>query len=214
MPQTPQSVDFVKRLQPLLYAIPAHLFTQAEAIVNDWENVELDARIQHNLRGGGKLNRRSGALAQGYRTRTVIKKDKRSTDITIKGTVVGSAAAYAIIQDEGGTIKAKTGKYLAIPTRWALTGDSPTGTIRAAYVSSRGLRGVFKKSDVDIDNYGRFFATAKVGSKKGKRVQLFTLKQRVTLHGTGWYSDAIAKTARTLITRLSKLTIKGAKGKP
>lgn len=88
--------------------------------------------INENLSGGSGLMNRTGSLARSFRFNIV---EQKKNNPVLK---VWTTARYAQAQEEGATIRAKTTKFLAIPTAAAKT---PAGVAR--FTSPRQVEGLF-----------------------------------------------------------------------
>lgn len=120
---------------------------------------------------------RTGALARSYRERFI----GRSGTITSAGSF--SDLVYARIQDEGGTITPKSGRYLAVPVGGARV---PVGKWPRHYGANELVL---------IKRKGRDALLAKVsGSGKRRKLKvLFVLKPKVVLRGRRYLDRASVK---------------------
>lgn len=115
-----------------------------------------------------RLNSRSGMLKKsiGYRT-------SGSTLGDLSISVFSSGLAYSNLQEYGGTITPKKGKYLAIPLRPALAANG---------VSRRGGPRAYPDGFFFTSKKGNLlFGITKGKGKNAQIVPLFLLKDRVTV---------------------------------
>lgn len=85
--------------------------TGMQKALKAWGNAYITTLVTTRLHGRPGLNRRSGNLARDW----VVEADTSSTDASITIKSQGIANAYAGLQERGGTIKPKSGRFLWIP---------------------------------------------------------------------------------------------------
>ncbi|MCK5611654.1 hypothetical protein KAR91_57820 [Candidatus Pacearchaeota archaeon] len=155
---------------------------------------KVDEYSQKNL-AGKNLKRRSGNLAKSLKWLDIKYRAKgKFTEWELKAK---TQVPYARLQDEGGDIKPKNSKYLAIPLPKELS---------EKYVFHGGVQ---KKRPRSFEHKPTFVAKSKAGNLimfliakgKGKKprgkkrldkiVPLFVFKKEVTIPASNWFSDAV-----------------------
>lgn len=138
------------------------------------------ADLKTRMRGGNDTNHvRSGRL------RNSMGQETKAEGSLIKTLLGSMGVVYARIQEFGGLIKPKRGKYLAIPLSAAKT---KAGVAR--YASPRDIPGlVFLKSKTG----NPILAQRVAKGKKSKLVPMFVLVKSVTLKPTLGLRDTIKK---------------------
>jgi phage gpG-like protein len=112
---------------------------------------------------GNPIKRRTGNLARDWTTSVT------ETPVGIVATVKtqGAANAYAGLQEYGGTIRPKNGKWLWIPTR-----------------ENQTAAGVARTTPRQAIQHGGFIAKGMYFGRSGKTITpLFSLKKSVTVQG-------------------------------
>lgn len=173
--------DFYKSIDEI-----RNLFKEAPNNVrdafSDWLTLDLDPAIQIQL-AGKALRRRTGRMASNYElTRPIVTAHRVAAYLMHR-------EPQAAIQEVGGLIQARTGSWLTIPLKAALTG---TGALRAP--ARQWSNTFFQKS-----KKGNLILFQTKGSKI---IPLFVLKKSVRLKATHWLSGAVKQTEESLFQRI------------
>jgi hypothetical protein len=156
-------------------------------------------------RGGGS----TGALSRSLGSDVKTKGDGATLRVGSLRTSRGKPLPYAKIRDKGGTIKAKTGGYLAIPIKKFLK-EHGRNVVTAAGVVGIGAREI-KDSP---EQYG-FRSTFIVQGKRGPVVMgapfdqvdpvpIFALRRSVTQRGYDYLTDAMKEAPSAFIEILEQ----------
>jgi len=140
---------------------------------------------------------RSGLLRNSIR-HEVIDAEGRGLSLTLRAGN-RTSVRYARIQEEGGIIRPKKGRFLAIPMSNAKTA---AGVPR--WPSPRAVPGLFS-----ISLGGRVFLVRKQG--EGLEF-LYRLKERVRIPATHYLARAVKRQTKPLIDGLIELTVKAIEG--
>jgi hypothetical protein len=154
-----------QRVQEIIASFPRLARESAKPAFQKHGNYFIQTMARAQLRGRPGLNRRTGTLARAF-NRAVFDEGGR---VTLRVWVDSSAAAYAFMQEKGGTITPKKGKYLAIPIGAAVTRAGVSRHSSPREVD--GLRFMQKKG-------GQPFLGKVEG---GKVVAYFLLRKKVTI---------------------------------
>jgi hypothetical protein len=122
---------------------------------------------------GSRLMRRSGALAQSFTTANL----GAASRLNGLGVAMGTDKEYAPIQEEGGTVKAKPGKYLTIPLDDALT---PAGVVKGG-ARLRKSGGKWQTADGKPTFIRNGVIFAKYGKTDRSLRALYVLKKQVKI---------------------------------
>lgn len=125
--------------------------------------------LKTNRLRGNPINRRSGNLSQGFDAAFT----EAANSMEERIFVVGPATAYARMQEYGGTITAKNGKYLTIPLKWNQTAAGSTRITAREAISAGGFFRTSKAGNLIL------FGKQVVGSQG--IVPLFALKTSVSI---------------------------------
>lgn len=149
-----------------------------ESGIKDWVEGPLSSKLESNL-SGGSLTPRTGNLKNNTFPRGPTEiRDGFLVEIV-------STAPYARIQNQGGTINARTGGFLAIPLPAARDGS---GTALFSFREAFSQGNTF----IQTSRSGNRLLFRSTGA--GNIIPLFVLKQQVTIQGTGYADDAIDST--------------------
>jgi hypothetical protein len=153
--------------------------------MEEWKN-ESVRQLKFRARGMRKSYwRKSGHLALSTNGRVL--RTPTGLRIILGSGVFAPEVPYAVLQEEGGTIRPKRAKWLAIPFR--------------------GVKG-FPREYNDT-----FFARSKRGNlimfqKRGKdKEPLFAMKKEVKVQASRWFSSVIGKQKEKLAAMLSENNI-------
>lgn len=135
--------------------------------------------------GVGELKGRTGELKRSWRFNVI-----GNTIMTLAGMVESVGVKYARLHEYGGTIKAKSGKWLTIPTA---ANKTPAGVMRmsARMVIQQG--GFFAKNVIFLKQ-----------GKAGKPVPMFILKKQVTIPARLGFREQAEIYGRKLLGELDK----------
>jgi phage gpG-like protein len=152
-----------------------------EAIRGQMKRASLDAEAKAKLNITDRLTMRSGAL------RASIRADLSNDSHVLTLRAGGPTVPYAAIQELGGTVYPKRGKYLAIPLQERLRGIWPRDLNELdTFVLTRGGRPfIVQRTDTGL-------------------VFLYRLVESVTLRPVRYLRDAIEAAAAELGKRLRK----------
>jgi len=141
--------------------------------------------------GGDPLNTITGTLWKSVTWRALKIGDSIVLAI---GVIRGPATAYAKIQEEGGTVRAKPGKALAIPLDAAKTSGGrpryPLGP-RDPKLAAHYPATFIKKSPGKAPVIYGIKVVAGGGKRRGKLVPLFALVKSVRIIPTNWLSEGV-----------------------
>ena len=160
--------------------------------ISDWQDVDLDPRIQERLKGID-LKSRTGHLAQSINAQnsTLVLEGTENLELTYKSKV-----PYAHIHEKGGKIEPVSAKYLKIPFKH----DKPS--LRNLTSTKSGVhRPNFNKDDT-------FIARSKAGNliiflnRNKKIVPLYVLKKSVKIPASHWFENSVDDTEGKLKPRL------------
>jgi hypothetical protein len=132
----------------------------------------------------------TGALARSVQTRWLVEPGSG----TLSTAVAGSKLVYAEIQDQGGEIRPRLGKYLSIPVDLppSMRGKYPRDWPRGALILMRSKRG-----------------NPLLVEKQSMRIR-YVLRRRVRLRGTRYVAAAFARMqapAEAFVTQTLQATI-------
>lgn len=136
---------------------------------------------------GDKLQNRSGALRRSI-------DNEFATPASLRAATFSRGVPYAAIQETGGTVKPRRGKYLTVPMRGALTN---AGVVRKAARPVRGSSGWETAGLVPGAADRRTFILDRgrgpriyVRGSDGRLLPLWTLKKQVRIEGRLGFMDA------------------------
>lgn len=154
-----------------------------------------------------KLQRRRGSLANAYAVTTRPSASRLEMVAGIRSGLPGSS--YARIQEFGGTVRPKRGKYLTVPLPAALTGSGAlSGRYRirrsgSRYVTDAGPTFIFKSKRGNLI----------VAVKQGANVKpIYVLRRQVTIRPRFGFFDAWAAIERSRIPAWTDQVARGALG--
>lgn len=140
---------------------------------------------------------RSGLLRNSIRHKLIEREDGGMSLLLRAGN--RSSVRYARIQEEGGVVRAKKSRFLAIPMSNAKTA---AGVPR--WPTPRAVPGLFA-----INLGGRIFLVR----KRGEGLEfLYRLKESVRISGKKYLARAVARQQKRLPRELIELTIKAIEG--
>lgn len=175
--------------------------TRAATEMNRFGQSWVGELVSKRLSGRPGVNRRTGNLARSFKARVF-------DSALLNGVVLdvqpeGPGAAYADLQEFGGTITPKKAKYLWIPIAGNLT---PAGVARITPTEAINRGGFFAK--------GVFFGKPIVGKSKAtaKPVPLFVLKKSVTVPGRMGAMPLWEQSMPSLVQRLDAVATSIAGG--
>lgn len=159
--------------------------------------LEVQAAAVDNIQA--RLATRTGSLKRSVRGTSVVTGD--GVEIRVRAGGEGADLRYAAIQEYGGIIRPKTGKYLTIPVGPALTasGDS-------RYASARDVPGLVFVQSLK----GQPLLVKANDERSGKKGKLkvaagtvyFVLRTQVSIKGQHYLSDALNQVAKTVPDQL------------
>ena len=171
--------DLSTRLELIARTLPAQLRSAATAAA-------LDAEAEAKQNATTRLNVRTGRLRASIRS--TVEQVSGDLAIVLRAGTDGGAVPYARIQEEGGTIRPKKGKYLKIPVGPALTG---AGVSRLP----PGRSGDF-----------RFVPTPRGGVLVGRDGKVwYVLRREVRIPARPYLAPALAAAAPRLAASLDRL---------
>ena len=165
-----ESYEVIKKL--------GDMWPQIEQFGRAWVS-ETDRELKKSARNMKKIYwRKTGLLARSVAGR--VEKRDNGLSFVIGSGVYAQQAPYAVIQDQGGTIRAKN-KKLTIPFE--------------------GVKGWAREYD------GFFIKSKKTGAtimmEKSTKRPLFTLKDEVKIPASRWFSAVIEKQKKKLFEKLN-----------
>lgn len=209
--------EVLRELRRSNVSIPAVLRTAVRQVL-----IRAADAVTKRIRNGDPLNQRSGRLAKSWAIGSGGQGQSSVTD-SAAGAVHGeltSALAYAAIHEFGGTVKPKSGKYLAIPIG---PNKMASGAIRASQSSPRQIPGLFFIRSQAGNLLGVTSGTGKLGAagggKRGPVVRKLTLwflllesvrippRRYVTLA-----ADDAGRDAQTIVDGNLKAALEGTRG--
>lgn len=176
-------IESVEKLEGAVQKVSRRIFSETKRILRT-EAVLMGSHIKMDLMSGprpGKLGVRSGALRSSVKSMAVTE----SPGLLESGVSFGTQYARAHVGPKGQitTIRAKKGKFLAIPMEAALT---PSGVAKGAPRSGMwGQTFLFRLKDGSgrLMLFGKRIAQkgAKAGQARGDIVPLFLLVKQVKI---------------------------------
>lgn len=159
-------------IERALQAFPVQFKAESVRVMGAFGQQWVADLTQQRMSGRPGVNRRTGNLARSFRSR--VYDSAQRGGLVLDASPEGPGAAYANLQEKGGTIRPVKAKYLWIPIAGNLTA---AGVARITPTEAITRGGFFAK--------GIFFGKPIVGRNKATApaVPLFALKKSVTVHG-------------------------------
>lgn len=153
----------------------------------------LHAAVNRNIAKGGLIGRRTGNLARSMRDLVTV------TPTGVIGTFWPDPdkAIYGDIQEEGGTVLPKRGRFLAIPLDAMLTGNGV----------ARGTAGQVRDNPTGFGFSGTFVHAGVIFGKQAKSViPLFALKPSVVIPAHHYLRITLVQEWQWMADLLEQLT--------
>lgn len=150
----------------------------------EWVKLAMNSERESRLLATSRLHVRTGRLRQSVRA--VVEGEGATLLVRLRAGAGKADLNYARIQEEGGVIRPKRGKFLTIPLGAAMT---RAGVTRGEFLKIGGLRTVPGLFVVHTPGHSPVLCRSKGKGKNAKVIALFLLVKSSKIIGQHYLSD-------------------------